>query len=312
MSYNSDLSRKGPGLLVRDITRDEDQVRGVVDQIIRLKPDILALQSVDFDYDGVAARALQDALKAAGHAMDYRFVAPPNTGVPTGFDLDRNDRLGEARDAQGYGKFTGQGGMLLLARFPIVAEETQDFTSVLWRDVPSARLPRLDDEMYFSNAELDVLRLHSVAAWDVALKLPSGVLHVLMSQAGPPVFDGPEDRNGLRNADEIAFWNGYIDGLGNKRFVLMAGLNNDPIDGEGLKPPLKALLGNPKLTDPEPKTHDGSTDTVNWKFDDMRVDYVLPSANLSVVGSGVDWPATEPKGGHPSRHRPVWVDILWE
>ena len=35
-------------------------------------------------------------------------------------------------------------------------------------------------------------------------------MHVLVSHPTPPTFDGPEDRNGLRNADEIAFWKQYV------------------------------------------------------------------------------------------------------
>jgi endonuclease/exonuclease/phosphatase family metal-dependent hydrolase len=312
MSFNADLTRKGPGLLVRDITRSEDQVSAVIAQIVRLKPDILALQSVDYDYDGIAAKLLKAALKDAGHAMPHHFLTAPNTGVPTGFDIDRNDRFGEARDMQGYGKFTGQGGLLLLSRFPVLDEQSRDFTDTLWQNVPFPRLPELNGASYFKDEELAILRLHNVAAWDVAISTPDGVLRVLMSQAGPPVFDGPEDRNGQRNADEITFWDRYIDMLGVEPFAIMAGLNNDPVDGEGDKPALRQLLANPKLSDPNPQSQSGSTDTVDWKFDDMRVDYVLPSAGFIVQGSGVDWPAAEPQGGFASRHRPVWVDVLWQ
>ena len=309
MSFDADLSRKGPGLLVRDLMRGkDDQIKAVVAQIVRLAPDVLALQSVDYDLDGIAAGLLKDILEAAGHAMPHHFLAAPNSGVPTGFDIDRNDRLGDARDAQGYGKFTGEGGLLLLSRFPIKSDSAKDFTTLLWKDLPNPQLP----ERYFSEPELDILRLHSVAAWDVPVSTPQGVLHVLMSQAGPPVFDGPENRNGLRNADEIAFWDDYINGLTSEHFAFFGGLNNDPKDGEGLKPALTGLLGNPKLTDPKPTNHSGSQDTVDWKFDDLRVDYVLPSASFKITGSGVDWPATEPEGGFGSRHRPVWVDVLWE
>ena len=44
----------------------------------------------------------------------------------------------------------------------------------------------------------------------------------------------------------------------------------------------------------------------------MRIDYVLPSANLNVVGCGVFWPA-EGQPGHDltdvSDHHLVWLDI---
>ena len=91
----------------------------------------------------------------------------------------------------------------------------------------------------------------------------------------------------------------------------MTGLNNDPVDGEGLKPALHSLLASPKLTDPKP-AHSAGTDTVNWEFDDLRVDYVLPSSDLKVIASGVDWPIGEGSGDGIPRHKPVWVDILWD
>jgi hypothetical protein len=308
MSFDANLSRKGPGLLVRDLSRGEDkQIAAVMDRITALKPDILALFSFDYDYDGVAAGLLKETLDAAGHAMPYHYLSAPNTGEPTGFDLDRNDRLGEARDAQGYGKYRGQGGMVLLSRFPIIQDQVQDFTAMIWADMPDARLP---DE-YFLQKEAEVLRLHSVAAWEVPVQTPDGVLNVLISKAGPPVFDGPEDRNGLRNADEIAFWTRHIQAK-NTPFVILAGLNNDPVQGEGLKPALMDLLTSDKITDPNPRSNGFGPATVNWKFGKMRVDYVLPSSSLGIKASGVDWLAAEPDTTYGSRHRPVWVDVFWK
>jgi len=47
-TYNSDLSRKGPGLLLRDILRGEDaQIHAVMRVISSISPDVLLLQ--DFD-----------------------------------------------------------------------------------------------------------------------------------------------------------------------------------------------------------------------------------------------------------------------
>ena len=45
----------------------------------------------------------------------------------------------------------------------------------------------------------------------------------------------------------------------------------------------------------------------------IRIDYVLPSANLQVVGSGVFWPAPGEAGAEladASDHHMVWVDLL--
>jgi hypothetical protein len=68
------------------------------------------------------------------------------------------------------------------------------------------------------------------------------------------------------------------------------------------------------------------TDTADWPEEggpgNLRVDYVLPSTGLEIVGSGVFWPApgdplarlTEIKGRDraSSDHRLVWVDIRLE
>ena len=65
-----------------------------------------------------------------------------------------------------------------------------------------------------------------------------------------------------------------------------------------------------------PNSAGDATDTADWADPtpgNLRVDYVLPSADWQVSGSGVIWPA------HPdplaqivakaSRHRLVWVDL---
>ena len=49
----------------------------------------------------------------------------------------------------------------------------------------------------------------------------------------------------------------------------------------------------------------------------LRIDYVLPSANLRVVDQGVYWPSSaqskeENELVQASDHRLVWVDVLWK
>lgn len=41
--------------------------------------------------------------------------------MQTGFDVDGNGWIGDARDAQGFGLFSGNGGMAVLSRLPIDA-----------------------------------------------------------------------------------------------------------------------------------------------------------------------------------------------
>lgn len=309
LTFNTGLDRKGPGLLVRDLMRDDPVTLKTLQRVTEAAPDVAVLQSVDFDRDMVAVRLLQKQLKVQGLDLPYSFARPPNTGVGTGVDLDRNGRFGEPRDMQGYGRFLGQGGMVVLSRFPILADESRDFSGVLWRDQPSPGLPRLGDGPYFDAAVLEVLRLHSVAAWDLVVRTPRGLLHVLTSHASPPVFDGPEDRNGLRNAAEVRFWSDHINSM-TTPFVYAGDLNAAMAGGEGLKPPLRALLAHPKLQDPKPTTHEGAPETVQWDGGlSLRVSYVLPSRHFGIGATQVEW---APSADGATRHHPVWVDLIWK
>ncbi len=59
---------------------------------------------------------------------------------------------------------------------------------------------------WYTPAELAVLPLSSKNHWDVPVRVGKRTVHLLISHPTPPAFDGPEDRNGLRNHDEIRFW----------------------------------------------------------------------------------------------------------
>lgn len=325
-TYNAELSRKGPGLLLRDIlSGKDDQISAVIKVISASAPDILALQGFDHDLENHALRAFQSALKDAGHPMEFAHSTQPNAGLATGLDMDGNGRTGEARDAQGYGRFTGQGGMAVLSRFPL--GEVRDFTQMLWRDLPDAIPPMQNGQPFPSLQAFEAQRLSSVAHWDVPVFLPNGtVLHLLTFHATTPVFDGDEDRNGRRNHDEIAFWQHYLNGAlpitAPEGPVVIAGdANLDPTDGDGRRDAIRSLLRDPRLQDPMPARataeKDGTAfDTVDWPEPDpgnLRVSYVLPDARLRVSASGVVWPQTDDPFlatvELASRHRLVWVDL---
>jgi len=112
--------------------------------------------------------------------------------------------------------------------------------------------------------------------------------------------------------------------------VVLGNLNVDPVDGEGRREVLKALLDGP-LQDPAPggpggeaeadpeHAGDPARDTVDWEGPgNLRVDYVLPQEGLEVADAGVLWPADgAPLDGldlatarTASRHRLVWVDLV--
>jgi hypothetical protein len=334
--WGADLSRDGPGLLLRDIlTGDDPQVEAAVRVIAALRPDILLLTSFDWDHDGVALAAFAQALAAAGADYPHRFAPPSNAGLGTAMDLDGDGRAGGARDAQGYGRFAGDGAMALLSRWPL--GEARDLSALRWRDLPGARLPVHGDGAPFPSEEAQaVQRLSTTGHWVVPVEAPGGTVTVLAWAATAPVFDGPEDRNGLRAGDEAALWLRVLDGdLGpppEGAFVLMGLANLDPEDGEGPRGAIAALLADPRLRDPRPASRGGvadgdagqagdpALDTADWGAaaeggpGNLRVSYVLPSAGWRVERAGVLWPLPgEPLAEEVAAvgpHRPVWVDVV--
>jgi len=317
-TFNTELMRKGPGLLLRDLQRGKDpQIRAVVAVIAGADPDVIALQGVDWDLDGLALAELADLLAQAGSPFPYMFTALPNSGMATNLDLDGDGRTGGGADAQGFGLFTGHGGLAVLSKHPIDRAGVRDFSDLLWRDLPDALLPQYPDGRPFPSPEAQaVQRLSNTGHWVVPIRLPDGQsLHLMTFQAAPPVFDGEEDRNGRRNHDEIRFWTLYLDGafgpVPQRRMVLAGGANLDPDTGEGRHQAIRDLRRDTRLQDPRPSSPGGGNDTVDWpRVGRMRVDYVLPSADWIVTGSGVVWP-TDPDSAASgaSRHRLVWVDL---
>jgi hypothetical protein len=324
-TYNPDLSRKGPGLLLRDILSGKDpQITAVIATLADLDADVLVLTDFDFDYALVSLTALADALENAGVSYPYRFAKRPNTGMPTGLDMDGDGRLGGARDAQGFGDFAGQGGLAILSRLPIDDSGFRDFSGFLWQDLPGNLI-----EDSLTKAAKPIQRLSSTGHWDLPILLPDDQrLHLLVWHATPPVFDGPKDRNGRRNHDEAAFWLRLLDGdlpmpAPPAPFILLGDAKLDPVDGDGRNAAINALLDDPRLQDPAPKGRhnrveptqkgDPALDTALYDFGGLRVDFVLPSADLQVLGAGVVWPdeasPDAPILARASRHRPVWVDI---
>lgn len=285
--------------------------------------DVILLTGIDYDLDLVALSALADALSARGPPFPHRFALRPNTGMATGLDLDGSGRAGDPRDAQGYGRFAGEGGMAVLSRLPILKGAVRDFSAFLWRDLPGSRQP--------AGTEPDaaaVQRLSTTGHWEVPLALPDGrVLRLLAWHATPPVF---EPRNAARNHDETAFWLRLLGGElaippPAAPFVLLGDANLDPVDGDGQPEAIRQLLAHPALQDVPPRhatqrddpghKGDPALDTADYggSIGGLRVEYILPSRGLTVLGSGILWPppgdALAPLAQAASRHRPLWVDI---
>jgi hypothetical protein len=348
-TFNASLNRAAAGELVADLsTPDDPQAREVAEVVQRVRPDVLLVN--EFDYAPEAVDLFRDDYLEVGQngadpiEYPYAFIAPSNTGVPSGFDLDDSGTVGGPNDALAFGSFPGQYGMLVLSRFPL--GEARTFQDFEWADLPGNRIPT----GYYTPEEVAALPLSSKSHWDVPVQVGRRTVHVLASHPTPPTFDGPEDRNGTRNADEILFWRHYVqpgpasralyDDEGRRgglrpgeRFVIMGDQNSDPADGDSLQGAAQQILTARRVIDPLPGsdggveaarvqggpnlTHRGDprVDTADFSEPvpgNLRVDYVLPSRPLQVRGSGVFWPvAADPLArlNDASDHHLVWVDL---
>ncbi len=329
-TFNASLNRFNAGDLITEL---EDavangatgQLAAVLEIIERTRPDVLLINEFDYDAGHAAAAAFAEL---AGYP--YWFTAPSNTGVPSGFDLDNNGFVGGPGDAYGFGFHEGQFGMAVFSQHPLGTART--FQTFLWSDMPGALLPvEPDGTPWYSDDELEVFRLSSKSHWDVPVHLDGKTVHFLVSHPTPPVFDGPEDRNGTRNHDEIRFWADYVSparsgyiyddagmwgGLDPGAFFVIAGdQNSDPNDGDSIPGSAQLLLESPHVNTKVTPASTGGVWAVSQgapndvhlsdpAFDtadfseaafggpgNLRADYVLPSKALRIVDAGVFWPA---------------------
>jgi Endonuclease/Exonuclease/phosphatase family len=358
-TFNASLNRYREGQLVEELAgptlrpAGDRQIRTVAEIIQRVRPDVLLVNEFDFDDEGRggasrAGQLFQDNYLSVSQngapaiRYRYRFTAPSNTGIASGFDLDNNGQvvttpgtLGYGNDAFGFGDFPGQFGMTVYSKHPILERGVRTFQNFLWKDMPGARLP--DDPQtpaprdWYSTEEVAVFRLSSKSHWDVPIRVRGKVVHFLTSHPTPPVFDGPEDRNGTRNADEIRLWADYVtpgaggyiyDDRGRRgglergaRFVIAGDQNSDPLDGDSIPGAIQQLLDNPRVNTsvtpsspggPEQSaiqgranaTHrsDPAHDTADFNDaapGNLRADYVLPDSGQRIKDAFVFWPRSD-------------------
>lgn len=354
-SYNVALYRDTLGQLAADMQSGEDpQIQKVAAVIQQVAPDVLALLEFDYDPSGQLLRDFQQQyLSKSQHGQasieyPYQMQFPSNTGIPTPHDYNADGKITPPNDAFGYGKYPGQYAFALLSKFPIDSNSLRSYQHFLWQQMPEAKQPKNPDgSPYYTAAAWEQFRLSSKNHIAVPIKLPSGkTIHTVIAHPTPPVFDGPEDRNGQRNYDEIKLLKDIVEGAdylvddqGKKgglqasdAFVVMGDLNADPIDGDSAPGAIKQLLDSKRVlaaTATGPlvpssqggKAHnkakgDQGDPAFDTAFFGKRIDFVLPSKNLSALASGVFWPAAgEPlyevvKDKGASDHLLVWVDLF--
>jgi hypothetical protein len=344
-TFNASLNRNNAGQALADLSvPGNTQADRVAEIIQRMRAEVLLINEFDFEPGNALAEAFQDNYLDLAHSAGglpaaapidypYTFVAPSNTGIPSGFDLNNNGFVGGPDDALGFGFFPGQFGMGVFSQHPILYDQVRTFQTFLWKDMPGALLP--DDPAtaapndWYSAAELAIFRLSSKSHWDIPIDIDGTVVHFLVSHPTPPVFDGPEDRNGTRNFDEIRFWADYISpgprsayiyddagGTGGLRpgahFVIAGDQNSDPLDGDSIPGSIQLLLDHPLVNTKFTPQSAGAVEATalqgginvthrsDPRFDtadfadgapgNLRADYVLPRKSLRIVDGAVFWP----------------------
>lgn len=315
------------------------QLRNAAEILRRVQPDVVLINEIDYSAEGNCARRFADRYLAnardglAPLNLPYVVYKPVNTGVPSGFDFTNDGDAADPGDAFGFGNYPGQYGMALFSRYPFDATAVRTFQRFLWKDMPGHLMPDGNEgrPAFYSRPAVGVFRLSSKSHWDVPLRIADRVIHVLVSHPTPPVFDGPEDANGRRNFDEIRLWADYVTGgaaadylvddqgrrgglAAGSSFVVLGDLNahiqDAPVNG---RMAISQLLGHPAIHDPKPLAEG------EWRAktsDIGRLDYVLPSRDLDVAGTGVWYPrsddplrrlVTPPDAA--SDHALVWLDV---
>ena len=306
-TLHAELTRKGPGLLLRDIERGEDkQIEALQAVVGSVQSDILLLTKVDFDLEQRTARALRDAL-----GYPHMFTLAPNSMKLTALDLDGDGRVG---DRQAWARYAGEGAMLLLSKHPI--ELRFHLNDLLWKDMSNPQMP---SDGFLSAAAVADLKVVTQRFWVLDVH-PAGCasMTLVAFQNQTPVFDGPEDLNGLRNRAQLRLLSDAIDGTYGdfpaKRFVLIGNSNLDPSRGEGDRTAMRALLSDKRLKDAAPRSIAGGDTTAQWDNPvPMRVSYILPSVDWLIERAEVFWPNKGPlrkAAEQASRHRLVWMDLM--
>lgn len=211
--FNASLNRNAEGQLVSDLsTPNNAQAKAVAEIIQRNNPDVLLINEFDYDSENPleAVQLFQQNYLGVSQNgatpvnYSYVYIAPSNTGIASGFDLNNNGATvttpgapGYGDDAFGFGNFPGQFGMLLLSKYPIDTANIRTFQNFLWKDMPDSLLSTIQSPgsqtPWYSPEEQAVLRLSSKSHWDVPILVNGETVHVLVSHPTPPVFDGAEE-----------------------------------------------------------------------------------------------------------------------
>jgi endonuclease/exonuclease/phosphatase family metal-dependent hydrolase len=279
--------------------------------------------------------------------IEYPYTLQPtsNTGVlpDEADDFNKDGDAGERPgDAFGFGFFPGQYAFGIASKRPIDEGGIRSFRTFRWTDMPDNLIPvkgeeevsTADGALHLTEVETEVFRLSSKTHIDVPLEVDGGTVHGLFAHPTPPVFDGPNNFNGRWNHDEVRFFADYVAGAdyiyddggrtggldSDASYVLLGDMNAGPGD-RPLDPATEYFVENDDFTTRRLPTSPGGAQRGNPYATatfggGSKVDWALPSSDLSLRASSVVWPSenADKRGlgsdvDAASDHRLVWADV---
>ncbi len=358
-TFNISFNRDRAGMLKERLATGKGKNFQRIAKIIqRVRPDIILLNEFDYDESGESVQSFQKHFLEKAHddlkpiTYPHSFIRPVNTGIDSGLDMNHDGVTKSGEDAYGYGKFPGQYGMAVLSKYPVLEQQARTFQKFLWKDMPDALVPINPEtnQPYYHAPVMEVFRLSSKSHWDVPVNVGGAVIHFIVTHPTPPTFDGPEDKNGKRNHDEIRMLADYVGGKAQylyddngkrggleagKHFVIAGDLNADPVDGDSHESAIKQLLDHPAINSSvapiskggpafaalqgrknSEQKGDPATDTSDFSdrtVGNLRIDYCLPSKTLDIKSQAVFWPEPDDPESDwvkATDHRMVYIDVV--
>ena len=124
----------------------------------------------------------------------YAFIAPSNTGIATGKDLNNNGvavttpgRPATATTHSASAPSRASSGWSSTRSTRSSTTQVRTFQLFRWKDMPGNLIPT----PFYSPDEVEILRLSSKSHWDIPIEFDRKIVHFLVSHPTPPVFDGP-------------------------------------------------------------------------------------------------------------------------
>jgi 3-phytase len=253
------------------LDESDEQATAAAQILARFAPDIISINELQFDMQGVPtpsmpgapgttgwgqfdvfgadnAHRLADRIAAAGtpEGYEHRLIFVGNSGYywegsTLGFDWFI---------LRGWGEFRGRFNTAILSRYPILLDQVRIISDVPWDALPENHIAKMKAE-----TGIDVppgFPIFEKGLNIVPVQVNDEVLHLVLLHTVSPAFD---PINPYRNYDElralVMFLDGQLPGVEplppDAKFMIVGDLNADPDDGDGLPGAIQQVLDHPSV-----------------------------------------------------------------